>query len=332
MIFHEIYSLYYRTVADILACAVKNELTEEKLTRIAAEGAFKDSHLTILPALKEQKWKLLEKDGTTPLKHVPELPLSHLQKRWLKSVSLDPRIRLFLPESQESVRETRADGKDTERGNETRELFFLEEEIKPLFTPEDFTVFDRYGDGDPYDDENYVSIFRTVLRAVKEKRELQVEYTGGAGYSSEFICRPLHIEYSEKDDKFRVFAARGERTEILNMARITSCRLSGEGPQENKTARKAGAKNRSFFRMELKDERSALERAMLHFAHFQKEAERIDGDRYLITIYYDREDEAELIIRVLSFGPFVKVTEPASFVSLVKDRIERQRKFAPFFP
>ena len=35
MVFHEIYSLYYRTVADILACAVKNELTEEKLLELS---------------------------------------------------------------------------------------------------------------------------------------------------------------------------------------------------------------------------------------------------------------------------------------------------------
>ena len=64
---------------------------------------------------------------------------------------------------------------------------------------------------------------------------------------------------------------------------------------------------------------------MLHFAHFEKRAERIDDTRYRLHINYDRDDETEMVIRILSFGPFVKVEQPQKFVELIKDRLRKQR-------
>lgn len=73
------------------------------------------------------------------------------------------------------------------------------------------------------------------------------------------------------------------------------------------------------------DCRNVLERVLLHFAHFKKTAERIDKDRYTITFYYDKEDETEVVIRVLSFGPLVKATEPEHFINLIKQRLISQK-------
>lgn len=58
--------------------------------------------------------------------------------------------------------------------------------------------------------------------------------------------------------------------------------------------------------IELIDERNALERAMLHFSHLEKKTEKVSNDRYKITLYYDKDDETELLIRVLAFGPVRK--------------------------
>ena len=53
--------------------------------------------------------------------------------------------------------------------------------------------------------------------------------------------------------------------------------------------------------MLITDERNALERAMLHFAHFEKQAERTDDGRYILRLKYYENDETEIVIRVLSF-------------------------------
>ena len=63
---------------------------------------------------------------------------------------------------------------------------------------------------------------------------------------------------------------------------------------------------------------------MLHFAHFEKQAERIDEKRYLLKIRYDCNDEPEMVIRVLSFGSMVRVTEPPRMVELVREKLMRQ--------
>ena len=46
---------------------------------------------------------------------------------------------------------------------------------------------------------------------------------------------------------------------------------------------------------------------------------------YLLTLKYDKNDEPELVIRVLSFGPRVEVIEPESFRRKIKDKLIRQR-------
>jgi len=72
------------------------------------------------------------------------------------------------------------------------------------------------------------------------------------------------------------------------------------------------------------DERNALERAMLHFAHFEKEAERMDDKTFKVTLQFYTSDETELLIRILSFGPLIRVTEPESMVESIKERLKKQ--------
>ena len=53
-------------------------------------------------------------------------------------------------------------------------------------------------------------------------------------------------------------------------------------------------------------------------------ARRIGENRYRLTLRYEKEDETEMLIRVLSFGPALKVISPGKFRKRIKDRIERQ--------
>jgi len=80
--------------------------------------------------------------------------------------------------------------------------------------------------------------------------------------------------------------------------------------------------------LEVTDRRNALERVLMHFAHFKKEAERIDAMRYRVSIDYDLADETEMVIRILSFGPMVKVVSPDHFVDLIKERLRSQMRCA----
>ena len=134
-------------------------------------------------------------------------------------------------------------------------------------------------------------------------------------------CRPLRLEYSEKDDKFRVVTAGWRAVSTVNLAKIRACahdigyrRVSGrENPVVYDT-----------ITVKIRDERNAMERFMLHFAHFEKQAEKLDKKHYLVKIKYAHDDESEMVIRILSFGPMTQVLEPEPFRKLVIEKLEKQ--------
>lgn len=298
MLFSELYSAYYNAVAEILALAVERPVTEAEMTEITRRHAFAESALAVVPALKGEKWQLISKNMTTPLEHAPTLPLTLLERRWLKAVLLDPRIRLF-----------------------DVEITGLED-VEPLFTPEDYLVYDKYSDGDDYSDEAYIRRFRLILNAVRSSAPLAITMLSSRGKELNFKAFPERLEYSEKDDKFRVILSGSRSCSVANLSRITSCEpCRGAWSAQQSSDRP----ERSWLTLELFDERNALERVMLHFAHFEKQAERIGERLYRVRICYDMSDETEMVIRVLSFGPVVRVTEPEDFIRLVADRLRRQK-------
>jgi predicted DNA-binding transcriptional regulator YafY len=57
----------------------------------------------------------------------------------------------------------------------------------------------------------------------------------------------------------------------------------------------------------------------------EKETVQLEKGKYRITLWYEPRDERELLIRILSFGPGLKVVEPKSMVAQIKSRIEKQQ-------
>ena len=297
MIFSEIYGSYFKAVSAILAKAVDGTLTEREITRTVLENAFGESLVTIPAKLSDGSWPLLTDDFGTPLRHAPHAPLTTLEKQWLKALLLDPRIRLFDP-SEEGL-----------------------EDVEPLFTPDQFVYFDRYADGDPYDDPRYIEHFRLIIRAMHEKRKLRVRFHGHRGTRQSYICIPYKLEYSSKDDKFRLITGFRNKPLTVNLSRIDSVHILE--PWDESEYLQPREREKTLV-MELYDSRNSLERAMLHFSDLEKETERIDEKHYRITLNYKQGDETEILIRILSFGPVLKVIEPETMVEQIRERLERQ--------
>ena len=297
MLFSEIYGSYFRVVASVLTEAADGCLTDRRLTELVREKAFAESSFSIPAALREGRWPLLDQNLRPILRHTPTMPLTLLQKRWLKALLQDPRIALFSPDPADL------------------------EEIRPLYQPGTFVYYDQYHDGDPYEDEGYIKNFQTILQAIRSRRKLRIRFRGHTGIRHSFICAPYRLEYSEKDDKFRLLAVGKRNTHTINLARIRSCTLM---EAYDLTDYPPVQEHPCELTLLLRNERNALERVLLHFSHLEKETRRLDDDRYQIKIRYDREDETELLIRVLSFGPMLEVLSPPAFRSLLKERVDRQ--------
>ena len=299
MIFSEIYGVYYRTLAQILTAAVDHPLQKGEMRAMIERYAFAESALAIEPALQNGDWPLLYEDGTTPLRHAPSAPPTLLQRRWLQAIRLDPRIRLF----EDGIAE--------------------DAEVEPLFFPEDVFVFDRYADGDPYEDAGYVERFRLILRAIREQFPLKLMIRTRRGDRARRAMLPKKLEYSPKDDKFRLIGAGDRFGSVVNLARILSCERWEDAPESLRNAPLRMATQKSVT-LEVVDRRNAPERVLLHFAHFEKEAERLEEGRYRVTIVYDEADETEIVIRILSFGPMVRVTAPDTMIDLIRERLLAQ--------
>lgn len=297
MLFSEVYGTYYRAVASVLDRAVSGDLSGKDLPEIVRNTAFGESVLTIPAALTDGSWPLLSKDMTTPLLNTPTTPLTTLEKRWLKSLLADPRIRLFDPP---------ADGL---------------EDVEPLWDPGVFVFYDRYTNADPYDDPEYIEVFRTILQAMKEKRILRIKFHSVRGKRHSYICVPYTLEYSAKDDKFRLLTSFEGKMLTVNLARIRSVKLMD--PYTPDEYRPVNYREKTVT-MLLTDERNALERVLLHFSDLEKETEQLDEKHYRITLWYKQGDETEILIRILSFGPVLQVQGPDSILRQLQERINKQ--------
>ena len=376
-LFSEIYSCYYQLLRHIL-CS-QNALTMQEIREQISQEGFGESMLSIIPKLEDGSWNLFKKDGDlyrSKISSAFTVPLSALEKSYLKALLLDPRIGLFLDREQVEYLQNALAA------------------VSPLWKPEQFYCFDRFSDGDPYADENYRSCFRTLLQAQKQNRYVGIDYTSPKGNRLHHHYVPARLEYSLKNDKFRLLAlqpvsssfalrSRGKnrnlahwktdaplmncaalqstqensvdscpknnlsradastlrhaqetpafKLEILNVSRIRSVSLL-----EKKLPAPADLNaiiRRTYYREPLKlrivNRRNALERAMLHFANYEKNTTKIDEDTYECLIYYNQGMETELLIEVMSFGPMLKVIGNDRFLNLLKNRLHRQYGIAP---
>lgn len=322
-IFSEIYGAYFRTAAALLSR--HGGITEADVNEAVRRFGFRDSALflpkKLLPQADGSDWGLLRKTGGgyEPVTENPPPDIfTTLQKRWLKAKLLDPRISLFL-----------GDG-------EIARLSERLSEVKPLYRPEDLRFFDRFSDGDDYKDPVYRENFRTVLLAIKRRQALKTDYLSGHGKRVITFVLPLKLEYSAKNDKFRVFCRRivngilrGGVT--MNVARMRS--VEPVARHFSKTAVSAEAMSRFFsgrraaepVKVYVRPERNAVERFLMEFASYEKRTER-DPETGGITaeIFFDRYDETELLIQLLSFGAAVEIISPSEFRAQAAERVKKQ--------
>ena len=266
----------------------------------------------VLGYVLDGTWRLLMPELGTPLKNKPTMPLTALQKRWLKTLLLDEKISLFF--SDEEIARQRA----------------ALQSVEPLYRPEQFVFFDRFVDGDAYTNPKYRANFREILHAVREKRYLNASYRSNRGTIIVWTdLVPVSLEYSAKDDKFRLQAIAERKQVTLNLGRIISVE-AGEAVEHIKTLKKGKLAKQTLV-LEIEDERSTMVRALMHFSDLAKETEKLDESHYLLTVRYDKGDETEMLFRVLSFGPTVKVREPEDFKELIRKKLREQMQCSAEF-
>ena len=313
-LFSEIYSCYYKVLRHILC--TQNKLTIQDIHHLISREGFEESLISIIPKLESGAWNLFEKKGDLFLSKISSdfmTPLTDLEKSYLKALLTDPRMKLFLNK---------------------KELEYLNHilvSVSPLWKQEDFYYYDQFTGGDPYEDENYQNNFHLLVEGQKNREFLKIDYTSPKGNRVHHYYVPLRLEYSIKNDKFRLLAVRkaghgNMELQILNLDRMKNISHTGKFCTEpiylNDMIRNSYYKEP--IKIHIKNERNALERAMLHFANYEKNTTKIDENTYECLIYYNQGMETELLIEVMSFGPMITVLGNDKFLHSLKKRLKRQ--------
>ena len=72
-------------------------------------------------------------------------------------------------------------------------------------------------------------------------------------------------------------------------------------------------------------ERNTVERFFMEFAPYEKQSERdLTTGECIVKIWYDNQDESELLIRLLAFGPTIEILSPSDFRQKAAERVFRQ--------
>jgi predicted DNA-binding transcriptional regulator YafY len=73
------------------------------------------------------------------------------------------------------------------------------------------------------------------------------------------------------------------------------------------------------------DERRGFERFMNEFASLEKHTEtNTETGEHIVKLWYDKNDETELLIQLLSFGPVIEILSPPPLREKARERISRQ--------
>ncbi len=314
-LFSEIYGCYYSVTSKILH---NSPLSEKQIYELINTDAFSESALYLMPKLcREDGWGLLSKTGEnyrTSLNHPVRLPLTLLEKRWIKSLIQDPRIRLFVEDKA------------------LEQLNAYLAGILPLFHSGHFRWFDIFTDGDDYTDKDYIMNFKMILQAIRSKAIVNIIFKSGKGRVIGGDYLPYRLEYSRKNDRFRIYAARmlnhkSVSLDTINLSRIHRIKPTGLCYPDSVDIDRIFHWKRCSepVTLEITRERNGIERFMMEFAGYEKHTVIDEESRICSAVlWYDLQDETELVIKLLSFGPVLKVTGPERMVGQIKERIHKQ--------
>lgn len=297
-IFHEIYGAYFTTIKKLIDAALQGDLQREDVEQIIRNSAYQETSWLLTGKVEKGNYKgILDKNYNTSLCNNSAMPITELEQRWLKTISLDPRIRLFDFEFQDL------------------------ENVEPLYLSDDIYICGQYGEGDDYNDNEYIKKYKIVLCGLREKKKIILKYRSAHDEMLNIEVIPLFLQYSLKEDKFRLMAVVDGNRRTFNLSRIEYCEL-GKSYVEGIAFEKPEI---GYVEVSLKNERQTLERFLLYFANYERKTVALDNGTFIVKMRYPKQDETEVLVNILSFTPMVKIKAPQCMVQAAKLRINRQK-------
>lgn len=327
-LFHEYKNKYFHLVFRILNLA-RNGLYKDEIIRLIEKEEYDEKIIgkdfkTFEGMLLNQYSKtdnfnfLEERDGKyySILKNEDSIPLkvrfSKLEKSWLNGMIKEPVVQALLGE--ETLDKLEAALIEVTRGS--NEVIEFTNKVK-----NDVDI----------DLEKISKDFYTILEGIiKEKVILYSNVDKNGNEYNNQLALPIRIEYSLKDDKFRasLYSLEEKRSIMVNLHTLKEVKIAQNVNLEIKREDvlkilKEKKYSEIPITIELEDIRGAMERCFMSFSSFERNSRNISENKYEIDIYYYTFEEDEVIRKIMSLGPYVKVKSPDRVRDIVIDKIKR---------
>ena len=326
-LFHEYKNKYFHLVFRILNLA-KDGLYKDEIIKIIEKEEYdekvigkdfktfegmllneyeKQDNFSFLEERAGRFYSVLNNEDSIPLK----VRFSKLEKTWINGMIKDTVVQALL--GKEIIEKLESALIDVKDGN--NDIIEFTNKAK-----DDFQYDLRKLSGD----------FHTILEGIiNEKIIIYTNVDKNGNEYNNQLALPIRIEYSLKDDKFRasLYSLEEERSIMVNLHTLKDIKIA-----ENITSKikredvLKKLKEKKYCEtpiiIELEDIRGSMERCFMSFSSFERSSRAISENKYEIDIYYYTFEEAEVIRKIMSLGPYVKVKSPDRIREIIIDKIK----------
>lgn len=243
------------------------------------------------------------------------VPLSLFELRWMRTILDDAKLQLFLSK------------------DEIKELRRLFQEYAPYTKPlpmDKIVFFDRFHFSEKNMDRE-AAVLTTLLNGIYDQKTIRVKYHTACGKVKTGEFKPIIIEFSKRNNRFQGFF------QECGSDRICAMDLSGiETVKESDTSFDHAATemalmdfredNMTSVEVEFYNVKNTVDRLLTEFSPWKKRClYDAEADRYKLTVFYQEQDEADLVVRLLGYGADLHyVDREHAICREVRSRVERQ--------
>lgn len=336
LLFNEIFGLSFDRLGDILLSLINGEIiTKEKVAQLKNDYSelFASEQFTEVVQWDTADKRLGQADGfirafvthsgdqacslfmltndSTLSRAIDLLPLTALEIQWIINALNHPLAKCFLVEEEIA-----------------HILEWLDD--AELFDINTVVLHDQYiGVEEFYKGSNFGVSIQKIMRAIRENRMVTIKYKSQYGRQSNYVCSPVYIEYSKRDNRIRVRAvSKSNIAKTFNLERILDVAVLDETFDKvlaEDTIEKHLKENECELVIFFNETRNIPDRILTEFSCFKKKCVKWGNERYRMTLYYDKEDKREILVRLLSYGSLINVFDDTGDVrhELI-ERLENQ--------
>lgn len=334
LIFNEVFSIYYYIIADVFTklCSDKGgdvSYTEKEIEKIIVRS-FNKYYLRIgeetedlLPSeikklllsggFLEKTSKTVEvspsntvfKETKQVVSYSPKytcksgiefyrdvVPISKMELCWLKTIIRDSKISLFMSNSEITVI------------NDLLNRYAPTVSTLPM---EKVIFFDRFHfpENNP---KRMASVLNALLKGIRDQKTVYIKYHTMKNRIKIGEFKPIILEFSKRNNRFQGFFREcgSNRIYTMNVSRIETAYVT-ETPFDYASAEQAlltyREENAASVTVEFYDVLGIVDRILTEFSPWKKLCSYDSAtELYKLTIFYQKQDEVDLVIRLLGYG------------------------------